>query len=429
MSKKINYCIIGDYKNLPISIEHDLDIWTDNTVLVYECIRESCIRTGFQVLIYNHNSNGFTIVVYKKNKSSIDIIKLDIMRDCSFKSCFTLVSSNEISNNIDIYKGYNIANKTVESLMHFLFPYFEYNGLVKKKYRSDIIKHIKTDLFINKLKQLFGEKITSEITTYVINENWEKLRKTSRKFIYNAIMRFMFKGGFFQYKKVANVILNNIQHYFKRTGYHIAICGIDGAGKTTIVNNLKCIFTTILKEKKVFFSYWRPYVLPEINRILKRRDNIKDVQFDMAKDRVAYGKFISLIKFIYYYIDYVVGYIKYINVCSKGGIAIFDRYYLDTVAFPQRFKLNLPKKFILFFYRYIPIADYTFFLWTNPEQIHLRKAEFSLGEIHDQINEYRKYGKNIRNYYEIKTNTTVNEEICEIFDILSYKLNSSLMIL
>jgi thymidylate kinase len=86
---------------------------------------------------------------------------------------------------------------------------------------------------------------------------------------------------------------------------------------------------------------------------------------------------------------------------------------------PQRFEMSLPRWMILFFYKLIPKADYTFFLYCTPEEIHQRKQEFTKEEIKVMTDEYLKVGKSIKNFIPIHTNTSIEEEIDEILTHIS----------
>ena len=51
------------------------------------------------------------------------------------------------------------------------------------------------------------------------------------------------------------------------------------------------------------------------------------------------------------------------------------------IVYPQRFGMNLPRGLMLFFYKFIPKPDKTFFLWCTPDEITARKQEYTNEEI------------------------------------------------
>jgi len=172
----------------------------------------------------------------------------------------------------------------------------------------------------------------------------------------------------------------------------------------------------------VFFSYWRPYLLPELRVLLrKKRKNEDDTPIVMAMNRKPRNRVISIIKLLYYVFDYIFGSLKYIGIRSKGGVVLFDRHYIDTVVFPYRFEMSLPESVFLFFYKLMPKPDFTFFLWATPNEIHKRKIEFTKEEIQQQINDYNLVGSKIKGFVPVETNITITEEIEKIFFHISLR--------
>lgn len=422
LSTEVDYCIIGDYINLPNNVNHDIDIWTNDPFLFWNCIDTVINRLAYKILIKNTTANGFNVVVYKSRTDSIDIIKIDVLSDCSYKSFLTLVSSKSISENIMNYKGFRVANEKIEAIMHFLYPFFEW-GKIKENYKIDILRYIEEDEFYSVFKKLFGRNRSNRIINLIKLEKWDdvfKLRKSYRRI---AFIKFILSKDLKQFKNILLMLKTNFKRYIKPSGFYIVLTGLDGAGKTTIIDNLNIIFCGVLKNKKVYKSYWRPYLLPEIKTLLT--NPFKKVVLNNSKENInreeLYGILISSFKFIYYLIDYIFGFFCFVSIRAKGGIVLFDRHYLDMLIHPNRFGFKLPKSIMLFFYRFIPKPDITFFLWTNPIEIHKRKKEFTELEISNQINLYNKFGNRLNNYIPIETNKTVLEEISEILDYMSLK--------
>ena len=169
-----------------------------------------------------------------------------------------------------------------------------------------------------------------------------------------------------------------------------------------------------------FYSYYlaRIYHLPQLTKcygcngkkeVLREYKNYKGNFYNIKV--LNRNKFVKL---LYYWIDFMMAPFKYGGIRSRGGIVLFDRHYIDMAVHPHRFEMGIPRKIILFLYRFIPKADYTFFLYCTPEEILQRKQEFTADEIKEQTEKYMKVGKSIRNFVPIHTNTTIAEEIDEI---------------
>jgi thymidylate kinase len=418
----VHYCIIGDYSNLPDSINHDIDFWTNDMHLFYSQVKRAVTDTNFQMLLVNKTSKDCNIVLYKLDNGTLIIMKIDIMTDCSYKSFIPLVDSNTIAENIITHKNFYVANKAIEATMHFLYPMLEWGSIKKKRYKEEIKDNYKSTLFVSTLKKIFGASFAAELIMLINENKWEKIERNINRYRMKALMRFVFKPVCF--RQFVFFLKKNICRCFKPTGYTIALCGLDGAGKTTILNYLNEIFVDVLKKKKVYIGYWRPYLFPEIKSLFEKK-NSKNAsnEVDTIEKRRPKGKLISFFKLMYYLFDYMVGVLRYKGIQNRGGVVLFDRHYIDMIIYPQRFEIGLSKATILFFYKFIPKPDYIFFLWTTPEEIHKRKKEFSQDEIQKQINDYILTGKKIKNFIPIKTDKSVSEEINDIFAHISNGLN------
>jgi thymidylate kinase len=114
----------------------------------------------------------------------------------------------------------------------------------------------------------------------------------------------------------------------------------------------------------------------------------------------------------------MLGSFKYGGIRRRGGIVMFDRHYIDMIVHPNRFSMSLSSRIMLWFYKFIPKPECTYFLYCTPEEIFERKHEFSASEIIQQTNSYMAIGKEIHSFAPIHTNSTIAIEIDEILSHL-----------
>lgn len=415
---QINYAIIGDYQNLPESINHDIDIWTDDVEKFRNVLFSTITKTCFRVLIDNKTANGCNVAYYRREEEIIYLMKIDVLVDTSWM-IIPLVNKDVMKSNIMPYKDFYVANPESEALMHFLYPMFQWNYIKKEVYKTDILRYYNKPIFYKVLSSLLGDKQASVVLKMISQEKWTEIEKNMPKLKRKAMQRgLMSKCTYIK-------ILQNIKYVVKRkikpSGFCIAFCGLDGAGKTTIIDELNRIFVDLLKEKKVFYGYWRPFVIPEIRELFGRENSKAHIDKEAQKgvtiiqeEKKTSGILFSFIKFLYYWIDYMLANLKYGSIRERGGAVFFDRHYIDTIVYPQRFGLHISKKMVQFFYYFIPKADYTFFLYCTPDEIRKRKKEFSVKEIQQQTKDYLSAGKKIKKFIPIETNKTIAIEIDEI---------------
>lgn len=423
---EVKYCIIGDYENLPESVGHDIDMWTNDMDAFRSCLEDAMKNTGFRPIIDNETHQGFNIACFKKDLEGICIMKFDVMKSTAYKSFLDLYSSQEMEASIVQYKNFYIASEANEALMHFVYPMFEWGFIKKDIYKEAICNYYQDSVFRITFDRLWGQATSKIILDKISQCDWEGIETMMPKLRLKAILRAIPKPE--TWKKMFYTGTDLIKRWIKPTGISIAFCGLDGAGKTTILDELNQIFVDLLKSKKVFYGYWRPMVLPEIRVLLGKKvihdPSIKELQKGktiIEEGKKSKGKFVSIFKLIYYWIDYLLAPLKYGQIESRGGAVLFDRHYIDMVVHPQRFEMTIGRNLMLLLYRFIKKPNFTFFLWCTPKEILQRKQEFSREDISKMIDDYNEVGRHIKNYTPIHTNTTIDDEIAKIFGYIANK--------
>ncbi len=418
-NKKISYAIIGDYEKLPDYIGHDIDLWTDDVKGFRRVLFDAIAKTGHHVLIDNRTANGCNVAFYKREGETLTFMKIDVMVDTSYKSILTLVSKETTAQCVLPYKNFYITSPEGEALGHFLYPMFEWGFIKKDIYKADIQKCYQSDVFKAAFQTLWGEKTSQHVMSMIRDGKWKEIEQAMGRLKRKAVLRGSFRTS--TWSNAFRTICYMVRRWLRPSGKCLAFCGLDGAGKTTIIDELNEIFVSLLKRKKVYYGYWRPFVIPEIRELFGKKSSKEGIDQEAQKgktiiepERKPKNQFVSFVKLLYYWIDFMMAPFKYGGIRSRGGIVLFDRHYIDMAVHPHRFEMGIPRKIILFLYRFIPKADYTFFLYCTPEEILQRKQEFTADEIKEQTEKYMKVGKSIRNFVPIHTNTTIAEEIDEI---------------
>ena len=150
--------------------------------------------------------------------------------------------------------------------------------------------------------------------------------------------------------------------------------GSDGSGKSTIIDNLPQILYRSFKEDNIDYYHWRPGFI----KSPKTNSGSKGIVTNPHRDK-SYNKVISLGKFIFFNIDYILGYwIKVRPQLLKGRMVIFDRYYYDFIVDQKRSAINIPKPIVKILYKlFIPKPTKVYFIKVDPITAHERKKELS----------------------------------------------------
>lgn len=215
----------------------------------------------------------------------------------------------------------------------------------------------------------------------------------------------------FHWLSLARIKINNIcQRYgriFSCPSYCVAFLGTDGSGKSTLIEAVKEPIERML-HSKVHYEHLRPNLLPSL-ACLTGKPQKRGPTTNPHGGKVA-GWLSSLIRFTYYYIDYIFGFwLKiYPILVKRPSMVVFDRYYYEYMIDPRRCAVRLPRGWAKFWSRFIPKPDLILCLGGDPEKIYGRKPETSFAEVSRQVNVLRQFCTSERRALWIDTTTSIN---------------------
>jgi thymidylate kinase len=172
-------------------------------------------------------------------------------------------------------------------------------------------------------------------------------------------------------------------------GFLVTFSGVDGAGKSTIIETVKHELEKTHRRRVVVIRH-RPSILPIISAWKYGKKGAEERSVStLPRQGKNSGKLSSLIRFVYYLSDYVFGqwwiHFRYVR---KGVIVLYDRYYFDFINDSRRSNIALSPAFTERFYSLIRKPEFNFFLWAPPEVILKRKQELDQQTIEGLTTQY-----------------------------------------
>ena len=293
--------------------------------------------------------------------------------------------------------------------------------LVKKARKKEIGESTKQDVESlyqsNKLAckeyllKYFDQAMTATICDALENGSIDK--KETLFQIHNAWRDNRFSNDrWLRLKRLTYQAIRSIKRILKPSGIFVVLMGPDGSGKSTIAE-------MVLRSagngfRKTVHFHWRPGLLPRPKKAPERETSDEVVDAPSLKSK--YGHTMSLVRFLYYYIDFLVGYwVKIYPAKVRTSLIIGERYYYDILVHPERYGFDLPGWLYRLLQTFVPKPDVTIFLSNEPEIIVRRKAELPIEEVTRQIAAYRALIDRLPGGIELLTDGSPSE-VCQLVE-------------
>lgn len=181
-------------------------------------------------------------------------------------------------------------------------------------------------------------------------------------------------------------VLRNTLH---QKGIIITFSGVDGAGKSTIIEHTKRELEKKLRKKVVVIRH-RPSILPILSAITQGKEKAEQKAANTLPRQGQNNSWISsLLRFGYYYTDYLFGqFYIYVKHVMRGEVVLYDRYYFDFINDSLRSNIRLPKWLTKAGYKFLLQPDLNFFLYADAETILNRKKELDAEAITTLMKDY-----------------------------------------
>lgn len=245
----------------------------------------------------------------------------------------------------------------------------------------------------------------------VIVDEYFTDKKKSKKILLNYISNKKANKGLNYVKNTVNYLFDTLKKYTKNTGFIITFSGVDGAGKSTVIENIAIAIEKQFRRPVVILRH-RPSILPILSVWTKGKEKAhQDAVSNLPRQGKNKNFFSSLFRFTYYYCDYLFGqFVIYFKYILPGKVVIYDRYYFDFINDSKRSNIVLPKFISTLGYYLLLKPKFNFFLFADANVILNRKKELTKAAIEELTAEYSTLFSNLKK----KNNSTVYESINNI---------------
>ncbi|MBL3656784.1 nucleoside/nucleotide kinase family protein [Fulvivirga sediminis] len=376
-----NHALLKSINENPyqLSLRSDLDVCIDKTD-AKEMIKYVKKHPAVEKLRIRKKSFMTSLDCFTKNGGFFSI---DLLYKLKRKNILMTDTDSVLSNAHKSSSGIKVPHLTDGFL--YIYSFYTLNKTdIPEKYIS-YYNHLKIG-FKSQIMKCLYDRIQLEQT------NFDKLAKYSPENnikLTKYLSDQPFNRGLEKWANNINYLLDSFRQLFNNSGIIITFSGVDGAGKSTIINHVKNDLEKVYRKNVIVLRH-RPSILPILSawKYGKAQAEARAVS-TLPRQGENKSRLSSALRFLYYYLDYVFGqWIVYFKYLRRGYIVLYDRYYYDFINDGKRSNIHLSESFVKSLYALVAKPDYNFFLYADAETITNRKKELSKPVIEELTHKY-----------------------------------------
>jgi len=410
----VPYVIQRNYDHLPQWVSNDVDFLV--SLKSEEEFVRAALRTvknlNLKIVLMTSAYGGGRLYLYSSlSSSNSEIVRVDYLTRLHYMG-IPLINPCVILGARRKRDIFYIPAEGAEAALSLIVPLM-YTGTVKERYKNRIAKGVSEDRknFINCLIPYLPVETIDFLVNSVLSRNFSIFKTKRKKIMRNYLCRNKIESatGFIKY------ITNYSRRLKKYPGMLICFVGPDGSGKSTTIDNLPLAIKTLYPEGRIKKLHWRPALLPQLRTLFIKNEFHTKSPKDFFHSIIKHGRILSILRLVYYSLDFIVGYyLKLLPLMIKTTAIIMDRYYYDIIVDPIRYGFNLPQWLFRSISRFIPKPDITVYLDNSPEAIYQRKRELPFPELTKQIEAWRELIPKLPNATVVTTDKNVAYVVNEV---------------
>ncbi|WP_194974605.1 nucleoside/nucleotide kinase family protein [Aquiflexum lacus] len=286
--------------------------------------------------------------------------------------------------------GSLLALDLIWQLKRKSFAYMNVSEVINRSERNDFgVKTLSLSDTQTFLKYFYGLNFSSIPDRYLQFFEKEESASIDHALLSAQVASMPENNGLSGLINKVNYGLDVLRNTFHQKGIIITFSGVDGAGKSTIIEHTKKELEKKLRKKVVVIRH-RPSVLPILSAITQGKEKAEQKAANTLPRQGQNNNWISsLLRFGYYYTDYLFGqFYIYVKHVMRGEVVLYDRYYFDFINDSLRSNIRLPKWLTKAGYRLLLQPNLNFFLYADAETILNRKKELDAEAITTLTKDY-----------------------------------------
>lgn len=410
------YCVLRNYEQLPQSLAgSDLDM------IVLPAQRDQVAALVIDIasqfggrLISEYTTTGRYMKFLGYHAGEWWGAAIDLMPGLDYQGVIYLSAPFIIERSC--FHGRIKVTSTVDVDLMALIKELLNNGKTRESYLPDAVEAYQRHgaPVMEVAAEAFGQETTQKLADWMLTDESSRASSSSMAELMRQGVQQTHGRGQWETKWMN--LWRKIQRVGSPPGMVLAITGTDGAGKTTVIERISPVLNVAL-HGGVQYQHLRPNWLPVLGVATGQR-NAGGADGAGAAGPVtnphgqsASGLMGSLVRLVYYWLDYVFGYWKLIfpQIVKKSRLCLFDRYFHDVMIDPRRMRMALPRWILNTAFCLAPKPKLIICLGADPDVLYQRKPETSLAEVTRQVQALKALAQSTPNALWIDTGQSLQQ--------------------
>jgi len=421
----LGYSVLRNYEHLPESLggsDLDIAVLPEESERVAELVKETLKHYGGEIVV-DYKSSGHFMRALGYHVGEWWGIAIDLFSKIEYKGV-EYISSSDVIARSKVYRDITVT-RDEDAAAIALIKELLANGKTRKDYFSDLASQYSDNgpSALHLLHASFDSSTVSELVRVL--DSGDDSKTTLATLAHQLRSDVLESNSIGKGEARFNNVWSRVRRIFCPPGLCVVVTGTDGAGKTTVIDQIIPVLEAAL-HSRVQYEHMRPNWLSSLGVATGKREAENEGVVANPHAQRPSGFLASLVRLGYYILDYTLGYWCkiYPGLVKRPCVCIFDRYFYDVLIDPKRMRMALPKWIMKLFFAFVPKPELLICLGANPEVLYSRKPETSLEEVERQVGELKKLAQTTKNAVWVDTAQSVQSTVNQVLRAIQITMAS-----